>query len=67
MNVGGAVLFGETLPNNWTSLPYCFCSGPTSVKFLGTLFILSPNKVICAIVSIGSGGGGFVAFAVKSG
>ena len=33
-----------TLPNNSTELLNCLCSGPTSDKSLGTLFILSFNK-----------------------
>ena len=38
-----------TLPDNWTELLNCFCSGPTSAKSLGTLFILSLNNTILAV------------------
>ena len=41
-----AVVMFWTLPNNWTELLNCFWSGPTSVKSLGILFILSFIKTI---------------------
>ena len=52
-----AVCSGVTLPNKSTELLNCVCNGPTSFKSLGTLFILSFNNVINAVVFSGSGYG----------
>ena len=53
------VLF--TLPYNLTELLNCFCSGPTSDKSLGTLFMLSFNNTTCPVlfnsVAVGKIGG----------
>ena len=40
----------STLPNNLTELLNCLCSGPTSVKSLGILFILSFIKTVCEVL-----------------
>ena len=50
-----AVIIFSTLPNNCTELLYCFWSGPTSVKSLGTLFILSLNNTILEVLVVSVG------------
>ena len=46
------VIILVTLPYKVTELLYCFWSGPTSVKSLGILFILSLNNTVNAVLFV---------------
>ena len=50
------VVVFSILPNNLTELLNCFCSGPTSDKSLGILFILSLNNTVKAVKFVSSVG-----------
>ena len=53
----------STLPYNCTELLNCFCSGPTSDKSLGTLFMLSFINTIFAVLPSSPVGKGVAAAA----